>query len=111
MPGEPPGEETLYDQPRIDNSRARSSGSFTVEAAPAPNVESIDEMGSGGRSGEEKSRSLTPFAKGATGFGMTGGGGIPDTETKRGTAEARAEATTAADPSPPFVKSRRPGSG
>ena len=28
---EPPGEETLYDQPLIDNSRARISGPFTVE--------------------------------------------------------------------------------
>src|SRR5208337_517168 len=39
---EPPGEETLYDQPLIDNSRARVSGPFTVEAVPAPNVKSID---------------------------------------------------------------------
>ena len=31
---EPPGEETLYDQPLIDNSRARISGPFTVEAVP-----------------------------------------------------------------------------
>ena len=33
---EPPGEETLYDQPLIDNSRARISGPFTVEAVPRP---------------------------------------------------------------------------
>jgi len=32
---EPPGEETLYDQPYIDNSRARVTGPFTVEAVPA----------------------------------------------------------------------------
>ena len=41
---EPPGEETLYDQPLIDNSRARISGPFTVEAVPAPNVKSIDDL-------------------------------------------------------------------
>jgi adenine-specific DNA-methyltransferase len=39
---EPPGEETLYDQPLIDNSRARISGPFTVEAVPAPTVLSLD---------------------------------------------------------------------
>ena len=41
---EPPGEETLYDQPLIDNSRARISGPFTVEAVPAPTVKSLDEI-------------------------------------------------------------------
>jgi adenine-specific DNA-methyltransferase len=41
---EPPGEEILYDQPLIDNSRARISGPFTVEAVPAPNVKSIDDL-------------------------------------------------------------------
>ena len=41
---EPPGEETLYDQPLTDNSRARISGPFTVEAVPAPNVKSLDEL-------------------------------------------------------------------
>jgi adenine-specific DNA-methyltransferase len=42
---EPPSEETLYDQPLIDNSRARISGPFTVEAVPAPNVKSLDDLG------------------------------------------------------------------
>ncbi|HVS87859.1 MAG TPA: site-specific DNA-methyltransferase [Candidatus Acidoferrum sp.] len=41
---EPTGEETLYDQPLVDNSRARISGPFTVEAVPAPNVKSIDDL-------------------------------------------------------------------
>ena len=45
---EPPGEETLYDQPLIDNSLARISGPFTVEAVPAPTVQSIDDFGSAG---------------------------------------------------------------
>ncbi len=35
---EPPGQETLYDQPFTDNSRARVTGPFTVEAVPAPVV-------------------------------------------------------------------------
>ena len=43
---EPPGEETLYDQPLVDNSLARISGPFTVEAVPAPTVQSIDDIGS-----------------------------------------------------------------
>jgi adenine-specific DNA-methyltransferase len=41
---EPAGEETLYDQPIVDNSRARISGPFTVEAVPAPNVKSIEDV-------------------------------------------------------------------
>jgi|HubBroStandDraft_6_1064221.scaffolds.fasta_scaffold08507_3 adenine-specific DNA-methyltransferase len=45
---EPPGEETLYDQPLPDNSRARISGPFTVEAVPAPNVKSLDEFRTAG---------------------------------------------------------------
>src|ERR1700676_1366941 len=41
---EPPGEETLYDQPIPDNSLARVSGPFTVGAVPAPNVKSLDDL-------------------------------------------------------------------
>jgi adenine-specific DNA-methyltransferase len=42
---EPPADETLYDQPYIDNSRARVSGPFTVEAVPAAAVvKAIDEI-------------------------------------------------------------------
>ena len=41
---EPSAEETLYDQPYIDRSRARVSGPFTVEAVPAPAVQSIDDI-------------------------------------------------------------------
>ncbi|MFQ5423998.1 MAG: transposase, partial [Phycisphaerae bacterium] len=36
-------QETLYDQPFIDKSRARVSGPFTVEAVPAPAVMSISD--------------------------------------------------------------------
>lgn len=41
---EPPGQETLYDQPFVDNSRARVTGPFTVEAVPAPIVKPLDEI-------------------------------------------------------------------
>jgi adenine-specific DNA-methyltransferase len=60
---EPPGEETLYDQPFTDNSRARISGPFTVEAVPAPNVKSIDDLAPGchpERSEGSASSSATP---------------------------------------------------
>jgi adenine-specific DNA-methyltransferase len=35
---EPADQETLYDQPFVDNARARVTGPFTVEAVPAPSV-------------------------------------------------------------------------
>lgn len=41
---EPPGQETLYDQPFVDNSKGRITGPFTVEAVPAPYVRPIDEI-------------------------------------------------------------------
>ncbi|MBW8041791.1 MAG: site-specific DNA-methyltransferase [Planctomycetes bacterium] len=41
---EPPAEETLYDQPNVDNSRARVTGPFTVEAVPAQAVKPLDEI-------------------------------------------------------------------
>jgi adenine-specific DNA-methyltransferase len=41
---EPPGQETLYDRPRIDSSRVRVTGPFTVEAVPAPTVRPIGEV-------------------------------------------------------------------
>lgn len=36
-------QETLYDQPRIDKSKKRICGPFSVEAVPAPTVRSLDE--------------------------------------------------------------------
>lgn len=39
---EPPGEETLYDQPFIDSKRARVTGPFTVESIPAPIVRDLN---------------------------------------------------------------------
>jgi len=41
---EPPTHETLYDQPFVDNSRARVSGPFTMEAVPAPTVKPLSEI-------------------------------------------------------------------
>jgi len=41
---EPPSQETLYDQPDIDNSKARVTGPFTAEAVPSPTSRSLDEL-------------------------------------------------------------------
>jgi len=41
---EPPGQETLYDQPTVDRKITRVSGPFTVEAVPAPAVRSVDDI-------------------------------------------------------------------
>jgi len=41
---EPPGQETLYDQPYVDNSKHRVTGPFTVEAVPAPVVKPLSEI-------------------------------------------------------------------
>ncbi len=38
-------QETLYDQPHLDKSKARVSGPFTVEAVPAPTVKPLQELG------------------------------------------------------------------
>ncbi|MEY3867374.1 MAG: hypothetical protein RLZZ338_1265 [Cyanobacteriota bacterium] len=38
------GQETLYDQPLLDKSKARVTGPFTVEAVPAPTVKPIDDI-------------------------------------------------------------------
>ena len=41
---EPPGQETLYDQPFMDSKRLRVTGPFTVEAVPAPVARSFEEI-------------------------------------------------------------------
>ena len=48
--GEPPKEVTLYDQPYVDRGKARVTGPFTVEAVPAPMVQSLDEAADPGPS-------------------------------------------------------------
>ena len=55
---EPPAQETLYDQPYIDNSKRRVTGPFTVEAVPAPMVKSIDEIGEGEKPVEKADESI-----------------------------------------------------
>jgi adenine-specific DNA-methyltransferase len=42
---EPPATETLYDQPLTEKSTARVTSPFTVEAVPAPVVQSLNEAG------------------------------------------------------------------
>jgi adenine-specific DNA-methyltransferase len=41
---EPPAQETLYDQPFVDKSRARVTGPFTMEAVPAPVVRPLEDI-------------------------------------------------------------------
>jgi adenine-specific DNA-methyltransferase len=41
---EPPSFETLYDQPKIEKTKTRVTGPFTVEAVPAPYAKSFDEL-------------------------------------------------------------------
>lgn len=44
---EPGSQETLYDQPYVDNKRLRVTGPFTVEAVPAPVARSFEDIESG----------------------------------------------------------------
>lgn len=41
---EPPQEETLYDQPKVDNKKTRITGPFTVEAVPSLRARSLEEI-------------------------------------------------------------------
>ena len=41
---EQPSEVTLYDLPKVDRSKVRVTGPFTVEAVPAPAVKPLDEI-------------------------------------------------------------------
>ena len=54
---EPPAEETLYDKPFVDKSKARVSGPFTVEAVPAPVVKPLSEVKEEPSSDESVARS------------------------------------------------------
>lgn len=45
---EPPAQETLYDQPFLDKSRARVTGPFTVEAVPASTVKPLSDIDTAG---------------------------------------------------------------
>ena len=58
---EPPGQETLYDKPFVDNKRQRVTGPFTVEAVPAPVARSFEEFENPPQSTHP---GINPFAKG-----------------------------------------------
>jgi adenine-specific DNA-methyltransferase len=58
-------QETLYDQPYPDNNRVRVTGPFTVEAVPAPTVQSLDEIDMGIAPAKEQ-ESLGDFRDAAT---------------------------------------------
>ena len=55
---EDPPIETLYDKPKISRKKNRISGPFTVEAAPAPTVKSIDELSKESKSNQDLGLSL-----------------------------------------------------
>lgn len=58
-------QETLYNQPYPDNSRVRVTGPFTVEAVPAPSVQSLDDIDMG-EAPPRKQESLADFNDAAT---------------------------------------------
>ena len=58
-------QETLYDQPHADKSRVRVTGPFTVEAVPAPSVQSLDDIDMGETPAREQ-ESLSDFRDAAT---------------------------------------------
>jgi len=41
---EPPKDETLYDQPKVDNKKTRVTGPFTVEAVPSLRARSLEDI-------------------------------------------------------------------
>ncbi len=102
-----PPQETLYDQPVIDNKRQRITGPFTVEAVPAPVVKMMDEIendiseadSSVSRSGETLRQSEWKDELYRTGVRAKGGKSIEFTrvETLSGTKYLQAEAETKED--------------
>jgi adenine-specific DNA-methyltransferase len=63
-------QETLFDQPYLDNSRVRVAGPFTVEAVPAPTVRSLDDIEVGASeartTSDETQQSMADFRHAAT---------------------------------------------
>ncbi len=82
---EPAAEETLYDQPYIDNKRTRVTGPFTVEAVPAPVVKTFEEVQSSSpaASGGTPSRGGDLSPAGGGGSEGAGGGQAGDTSVAR----------------------------
>ncbi|NLE37224.1 MAG: site-specific DNA-methyltransferase [Pirellulaceae bacterium] len=64
--GDPAADETLYDQPKIDKSKARVTGPFTVEAVPAPAVRPISELPAPVPPGEEDDAERFAFTEDAS---------------------------------------------
>jgi adenine-specific DNA-methyltransferase len=58
-------QETLNDQPYPDKSRVRVTGPFTVEAVPAPSIQSVDDIDMGASPSKEQ-ESLGDFRDAAT---------------------------------------------
>lgn len=58
-------QETLYNQPYSDKTRVRVTGPFTVEAVPAPSVQSLDDIDMGDAPAKEQ-QLLTDFRDTAT---------------------------------------------
>ncbi|HWR32192.1 MAG TPA: DNA methyltransferase, partial [Chitinophagaceae bacterium] len=99
-------QETLYDQPFIDNKRKRITGPFTVEAVPAPAVKSMEDANenieadiSVARSGETLRQNEWKDELLRTGVRAKGGKHIEFTrmETARGLRYVQAEGETKED--------------
>ncbi len=67
---EPPARETLYEQPFVDNKRARVTGPFTVEAVPAPIVKPISPHPDPPPQGEKELTTPSPLAGEGWGEGI-----------------------------------------
>jgi adenine-specific DNA-methyltransferase len=101
-----PAQETLYDQPRMDRSRVRVTGPFTVEAVPSPGVrplveeeqtpvadESLGRSGETARQADWRDELLKTGIRGRTGQRIR----FSRVEPLAGTRWLHAEAETAPD--------------
>jgi len=104
---EPPSFETLYDQPKVEKTKTRVTGPFTVEAVPSPYTKSFDELEQGdtgsdtsiARSGETNRQAEWRDELFRTGVRAKGGNIIQFTrvEPLAGTRYIQAEAETKED--------------
>ena len=81
---EPSGAATLYDQPRVDRGKARVTGPFTVEAVPAPMVQSLDEAADPGGSPPDEVRAGSGPLPTEAGTDLEGPSPTPARETAPG---------------------------
>jgi adenine-specific DNA-methyltransferase len=115
---EPPKEEILYDQPRVDTKKARITGPFTMEAVPSPRAKSLEEIekenqGSGesaARSGETLRQEQWRDELLKSGVRAKGGKKLEFTrvEPMSGTRWIQCEAETREDPSATLAEAGRP---